>query len=92
MNYSWCSSHSDKVTLQLHKSRVTYDHIKVTLVLTDSVDAKKIVFYLFDSQLETTIENENTVSVIVDGDVCAKWQQTSLEELITVSIRCDIIE
>jgi hypothetical protein len=92
LNYSWCSYHSDKVTLHLHKSRVTYDHIKVTLVLTDSVDAKKIVFYLFDSQLETTIENENTVSVIVDGDVCAKWQQTSLEELITVSIRCDIIE
>ncbi len=92
LDASYCQYFDGKIRISLQKSRVTYNSIKITLSFKNSVAAEKVSLYLFNSKLETTLENHNTVSVVFDADICAEWQQTSLEEKILIPIRCILNE
>lgn len=92
LDSSHCQYVDGTIKISLYKSRVTYDHIKITLSFKDSADAQRASLYLFDSKLETTLESDTTVSVTFDAEACAKWQQASLQELIVVSINCVLDE
>ena len=87
LNGSWCAHGTGGISVYLHKSRVTYHSIKITLHLAESVDAEKITFYLFGSKLEATVENQHTVSVTMDTETCAKAQKNALEESFRVPIK-----
>lgn len=87
LNGSWCVHGTRGISVYLHKSRVTYHSIRITLHLEESVDAEKVRFYLFGSELEATVEDEHTVSVVMDADTCARAQQISPEESIHVKLQ-----
>lgn len=87
LNNSWVASGNGGISVYLHKSRVTYDHINITVTLAEGVDAEKISFYAFDKRLNITIESEHTVSFRFDADTCAQWQNNSLDEAFRVPIR-----
>ncbi|MBQ3490666.1 MAG: hypothetical protein IJA86_08760 [Clostridia bacterium] len=88
LDYSYCQYFNGTIKISMHKSRVTYDDIKITLTLKNSSDAENVSLYLFGSELKTTRESHNAVSVVFDADVCAEWQKNSMEELIFVPIQC----
>lgn len=87
LNGSWCVHGTQGISVYLHKSRVTYHSIKITLHLEESVDAEKVRFYLFGSMLEATVENEHSVSVVMDADACARAQQITPDESIHVKLQ-----
>ena len=92
LNASWCVHGTRSITVYLHKSRVTYHSVRITLHLAESVDAETITFYLFGSELEATVENEHAVSVVMDADACALAQQNALDESIHVLIQYTVAE
>lgn len=71
----------------LHKSRVTYERITVTLHLEEGVDPHRITASMSGSPVEVTVVDEHTVTVTFNADTCAAWQQNSLEESFSVTLR-----
>ena len=86
LNGSWCVHGTQGISVYLHKSRVTYHSVKITLHLAEGVDAEKISASVFGSKLETTVENHRTVSVVLDADTCAIAQQSAAEESFRVLV------
>ena len=71
----------------LHKSRVTYERVTITLRLEEGVDPHSLTLSMFGSPVDATVVDEHTVSVTFDAAACAAWQQSSLEESFSVTLR-----
>lgn len=86
LDSTWCTCFDGKILMHLYKSRVTYESIKITLKLKNSVDAEDVALYLFGKKLDCEIGDGKVISVAFDSYVCAEWQGASSEELITIPI------
>jgi hypothetical protein len=86
LDSTWCTCFDGKILIHLYKSRVTYESIKITLKLKNSVDAEDVALYLFGEKLDCEIGDGKVISVAYDSYVCAEWQGASSEELITTPI------
>lgn len=90
LDYAYCEARfgSGQIRVNnLHKSRVTYERITVTLRLEEGVDPHSITLSMFGSPVDATVVNDQTVSVSFDADTCAAWQQSSPEESFSVTLR-----
>jgi hypothetical protein len=90
LDYAYCEARfgSGQIRVNnLHKSRVTYECITVTLRLEEGVDPHSLALSMFGSPVDATVVDEHTVSVTFDADTCAAWQQSSLEESFSVTLR-----
>ena len=89
LQYAYCEAHygDSAIHIHLNKSRVSYEMIRITLHLEESVDARTLILYQSGTRLAVTVVDEHTVSVEFDADTCAVWQHNALDESFRVSIR-----
>ena len=77
------------IDLHLDKNNITFKQITVAVSFYDPTLAKNTSFYLLDEGetiLHHTIKSDNTLSVVFDAQTCAKWQNNSEKEHITIPI------
>jgi len=65
---------------------VQFKQIKIIVAFQEPTMAQRAFFWLEDSELEHTINDNNTVAIVFDADTCAKWQNNSEKEYIKISI------
>ncbi len=85
-NFSYFWNHYE-MKIFMHKSRVTYNYIKLTFILEDHIPAEKISFECFNKPLTATVESENTVSVRLDSSFCSEQQEKAVDERFLVPVK-----
>ena len=84
------------VTLKMHKENIVYTQIKCDIHFTDPQVAQKISFYEItdngDVQVEHTVNDDGTVTLLFDADTCLRYQNESEKEYIHVAFRFAVQE
>ncbi|MBE6798923.1 MAG: hypothetical protein E7525_04010 [Ruminococcaceae bacterium] len=78
------------IDLHLIKNDIQYKQITIVVAFQDPALAQKVSFYLEGADptlLNHTVNRDNTVSMVFDADICAKWQNNAEKEFFEIPIR-----